>query len=131
GATLPVSFDVRQDTLGGPIIASSSATLSSAGNWTHIAPPGAFLINGVNNNLNGTDNTNDFWLRGLGPVDPRTGSRSNTETAQGLSETHVVNPSGLGPAFLPTPEPTSTVLLVSAGLAGLIGWGRKRFAKKA
>jgi len=128
GASLPVSFDVRQDTLSGPIIASSSATLTSAGNWTHTAPPGATLINGVNNNLNGTDNTNDFWPGGLGtPV----GGTSLTESAQGLSETHVVNSTGLGPALIPTPEPSSTVLLISAGLAGLIGWGRKRFVKKA
>jgi hypothetical protein len=131
GATLPVSFDVRQDTLGGPIIASSSFTLLSSGNWTHIAPPGAVLINGANNNLDGTDNLMDFWTRGAGAVDPATGSRSQQENVQGGNEAHVVNPSGLGPNFLPSPEPTSTVLLVSAGLAGLLGWGRKRFAKKA
>jgi hypothetical protein len=131
-ATLPVSFDVRQDTLGGPIIASGSSTLTSAGNWTHTAPTGATLIPGVNLNLNGTDNTNDFWPGGPIGVSSDRGRTSLTQTAQGGLGTQVVNAAGLGSSQItPVPEPSSAVLLISAGLAGLIGWGRKRSVKMA
>jgi len=57
-----VFFDIRKGSLNGPIALSSELTLTSAGNaWTHVAPTGAILIDGVNNNLNGTNNLNDFW----------------------------------------------------------------------
>jgi hypothetical protein len=132
-STLDVFFDIHQDTITGPIVASSSAILSATGDaWTHTAPPGAVLINGANNNLNGTDNTNDFWPGGPANVPSDRGRTTLGESAQGLSENHFVNESGLGSNFIaPAPEPSSTVLLISAGLAGVIGWGRKRFRKQS
>jgi hypothetical protein len=60
-----VFFDVRLGSLSGPIALSDMLTLTSAGTpWTHEPPPGAVLIDGINNMLNGTDRLNDFHILG-------------------------------------------------------------------
>lgn len=57
-----VFFDLRLGGLNGPIALSSVQTVTSLGSpWNHFAPPGAVLIPGVNHNLNGSSNENDFW----------------------------------------------------------------------
>jgi len=61
-SSLDVFFDIRKGSLTGQIVDSSDMMLSSSGNaWNNVAPPGSVLINGVNNNLNGADTSNDFW----------------------------------------------------------------------
>lgn len=60
-----VFFDIRLGGLNGPIALSDSLTLTSSGTpWSHDAPPGAILIDGVNHQLNGVDNGEDFWPAG-------------------------------------------------------------------
>lgn len=58
-----VFFDIRLGALDGPIVASDTLLLSQNGAlWSHEAPPGALLINGVNHELGGPgDTSEDFW----------------------------------------------------------------------
>ncbi len=96
-----VFFDVRKGSLSGPILLSDQLHLQSSGTlWSHNAPPGALLIEDVNDKLNGTDITQDFW-----PVGP-------------ITETH---PSGamhvVGPTLVPEPSTYFAGFLL-AGLAG-------------
>jgi hypothetical protein len=57
-----VFYDLRVGSLTGPIIYSDHLTLTGDDNaWNRQAPPGAIVINGVNNNLNGFNNSGDFW----------------------------------------------------------------------
>jgi len=59
---IDVHFDMRIGALNGPIIMSQVLQLfSNDVAWDRTAPPGALLINGVNNLLNGVDTTADFW----------------------------------------------------------------------
>ena len=61
-SAITVNFDIRKDTLGGAIVQTGSLALASSGSkWSHTAPDDALLINGINNKLNGTDTTQDFW----------------------------------------------------------------------
>lgn len=58
-----VFFDVRLGALDGPILASDHLQLANATGtpWSHDAPAGVLLIDGVNHRLNGTDTSADFW----------------------------------------------------------------------
>jgi hypothetical protein len=57
-----VFYDIRLGALNGPIVLSDLARITSTGNpWDRTPPPGAVTINGVNTNLNGTNNALDFW----------------------------------------------------------------------
>jgi hypothetical protein len=57
-----VFFDIRLSDLNGTIVQSGQLPLSSSNNpWGREPPPGALEIPGVNMNLNGNDNTQDFW----------------------------------------------------------------------
>ena len=98
-SSLDVFFDVHYGALNGPIVAQSDATLSNSGAaWSDIAPPGAVLIDGVDNLLNGNDITNDFWPGQF------------TEMEAGV--VHTVEPATM-------PEPASLSLLAMAGLMGV------------
>jgi hypothetical protein len=60
-----VYFDVRVGGLDGQIVQSGVLAFTSSGNpWRHQAVLGGVVIDGVNHNLNGTDDSNDFWPTG-------------------------------------------------------------------
>lgn len=97
-SSLDVFFDVHYAALNGPIVYASDLVLSNPGaTWSDMAPPGAVLINGVNNMLNGNDITNDFWPGVLQEAHP---------SGVGI---HVVQAAQM-------PEPASLALIASAGL---------------
>jgi hypothetical protein len=100
-----VFFDVRLDSLNGPIVATGELPLTGDAPWTHQAPPDVLLLPGINFLLNGNNNFNDFWP---GPLH---------------NGPHLVDPT-------PTPEP-STVIMAGAGALGLIGFGWRRSRRKA
>lgn len=83
-----VFFDVRLGSLSGPIALSDSLTLTSTGTpWTHEPPPGAVLIDGINNRLNGTDRLNDFHILGVvQEVHPTGAMHDARETLQAVPE---------------------------------------------
>jgi hypothetical protein len=61
-SSLDVFYDIRAGSLTGPIVASSDATITgSASPWSRTAPPGAILIDSINNLLDGADIQQDFW----------------------------------------------------------------------
>jgi len=62
-SSLDLFFDIRAGSLNGPIIGGvQNVMLQNSGEaWSTTAPPGAVLINGVDNLLNGVDTANDFW----------------------------------------------------------------------
>jgi PEP-CTERM motif len=92
-----IFFDVHVDSLNGQVIASDQELqLNGQDTWVNTAPPNAWLIDGANNNLNGSTNLNDFWP---GP---------------GLHN----GPHGVDPTT--TPEP-STLLIAGAGVLALLG----------
>lgn len=99
-----VWFDLRYTALNGPIVFSNNLTMTSNNvPWSHIADPNAPLINGVNNLLNTTDISNDFW-----PITP-------------FTESH---PSGAQHSVItPTPEPSIPVL-------SLLGLGAILFRRR-
>lgn len=102
-STLNVSFDIRKNGLKGKIVASDTITLTSTDvPWTHVAPPGALLINGVNHFLNGTDDKNDFF--------------ASPNEAHFSGGNHKVRTSGV-------PEPAGLTLL---GIGALIVLGHAR-----
>src|SRR5262249_599681 len=60
-----VFFDIRKGDLNGPIVFSDDLLLSQMGTpWGRIPPPGSVEIEGVNLNLDGSDNAEDFWPLG-------------------------------------------------------------------
>jgi hypothetical protein len=69
--------------------------------WTHIAPDLAIKIDGVNNNLNGINNKNDFWptYHRNGEAGNPPGLGSNGGTGGGGSSTGGPNglPGGIDP----------------------------------
>ena len=57
-----VFFDIRKGSLTGPIVFADQLTATAQGaTWTRLPPPGAPTIPGVNFQLNGADDDNDFW----------------------------------------------------------------------
>ncbi len=62
-STLDVNFDIHAGSLTGTVVGMQSLTLSSTDTpWVHTPPPpGAVVINGVNNMLDGSDTNQDFW----------------------------------------------------------------------
>jgi hypothetical protein len=57
-----VFFDIREGSLTGPIVMSQMLDLAATtSDWTHAAPLGATIINGVDHFLNTIDISNDFW----------------------------------------------------------------------
>jgi hypothetical protein len=60
-----VYFDLRFGALDGPIVQSGDVVLSNAGtSWDGAAPSQAWTITGVNIDLNGLDDSSDFWPDG-------------------------------------------------------------------
>ncbi len=107
-STLDVFFDIRFGSLDGPVVMSSDIVLNTEGTsfWSHYPPEGAWLIEGVNYFLDGTDSLEDFF-----PVGP-------------LS--HVNNDDPTNPhhdVVVTTPEPQAS-LLVLLGM-GLVGFFRR------
>jgi hypothetical protein len=120
-STLDIFFDVHQGALNGPVVLSSEAVLSNSGApWERIPPPGAVVIDGVNHNLDGKDMNQDFWP-GVPNPNPNGQLGIVTESNSGLSETHVVTTAT-------TPEPSTWIMLVTAGLIvpAYARWGRQR-----
>jgi len=110
-STLDLNLDIRKGSLTGPIVDSlTNVMLTNSGtSWSNVAPAGATLINGVNNKLNGTDTTNDFWPTTITEKHPGGGQ-------------HVVDPA------MSTPEPSSWVLCITSGLmvSAYGRWARRR-----
>lgn len=97
-----VFFDIRFGDLSGPIVDSQSLRLTSTDTpWSHIVPPGALSIDGVNHNLNNSDNGEDFW-----PV--------GSITEQHAAGLHVV-----AAASVPEAGTTLGLLLIALGFCGL------------
>jgi hypothetical protein len=110
GSLLNVFFDVRLGGLAGPICLSNTLTLTEGdAPWTHEPQPGAVLIDGINDKLNGQDRLSDFHLfgnfNGQFPAGDRYFGR----------ETLVQN----------VPEPGSLALFAAGGL-GIVGFARRR-----
>jgi hypothetical protein len=104
-STLDVFFDIHFGSLTGPIVAENNLLLSSSDvPWSHMAPPGAVLIDGVDNMLNGTNTANDFWPTPF------------TET-EGMFAMHKVDPTSA--AGVPTPAPLPAGALLAVGVAWL------------
>lgn len=60
-----LDFDIRKGSLNGAIALSGILQIESFNTpWGRIFPPDAVLIDGINDNLNGVDNSSDFWLTG-------------------------------------------------------------------
>jgi len=117
-----IFVDVHIGSLNGPLVEPPvQLNLASAGApWTHQAPTGALLIDGVNNNLNGMSNSNDFW----GGVEPNGVVVPIIHVDQsGSGDQHSVDPTGA------IPEPGSLVIAVT-GMLGLLGWGWLRSWKR-
>jgi hypothetical protein len=111
-----VFFDIRLGSLDGPIAFSSDLTLTQTGApWSRIPPDGATTIPGVNLNLNGRDNSSDFWP-GTIPGLPGQG-RPFTEQHPGQ---------GVHTVVAGTPEPGPIALLCSLVVSGAIGVIRRR-----
>jgi len=112
-SSLTVNFDIgTAPNDPGSAVFSGSSLLTSTGNaWNNIAPPHAVLINGVDYNLNGGTNANDFW-----PITP-------------FSETH---PSGVthvvttAQAAVDTPEPGSLAFIAASSMCGISLIRRRR-----
>jgi hypothetical protein len=60
-AQLHVYYDLHIGSLAGPVYTSGEVTEKGSGDWQHNPPPGSLLIPGVNDELNGTDTSADFW----------------------------------------------------------------------
>jgi len=107
---LDLFFDIHMGALNGPVVASEELMLSNSGAaWGRIPPPGSVLINGVNNFLNGNDNSQDFFINPpLIEAHPTAGQ-------------HQVQEAGT------IPEPSAWVMGTIAAVAGLAytGWRRR------
>jgi hypothetical protein len=69
--SLDLFFDIRKGSLTGPIVASTDQVLTSSGvAWINTQPAGSLAIAGVNLNLNGANNLNDFWSNPLTMASP-------------------------------------------------------------
>jgi hypothetical protein len=69
--SLDLFFDIRKGSLTGPIVASTDQVLTSNGvAWINTQPAGSLAIAGVNLNLNGANNLNDFWSNPLTMTSP-------------------------------------------------------------
>jgi hypothetical protein len=69
--SLDLFFDIRKGSLTGPIVASTDQVLTSTGvAWINTQPAGSLAIAGVNLNLNGVNNLNDFWSNPLTMTSP-------------------------------------------------------------
>jgi hypothetical protein len=104
-----MGYDIHYGSLNGPVPTGGSGThyFTGSGIWTSSAPASAFLISGVNYELNGSDTSGDFWP--LAPVItgwPGDGSVHN-----------------LHPTTTPIP---SALILLAPGLLGLAAV-RRRF----
>jgi hypothetical protein len=113
-----VFFDVRLGGLNGPIALSDHLLLTqSDAPWSHFPLLGELLIQGVNDNLNGQNNLNDFHpLAILQEVE--------------AGAVHVVKPAG---AFVPlqtVPEPSSMALF-GFGTLAMLGLGLRRVRRSS
>jgi hypothetical protein len=96
-SSLDIFYDIRQGALDGPIVASSSAIITGSNTpWSRTAPTGADLIDSINNNLDGSNDAQDFW-----PANPI------TESGGGFTDT-------LNEAILPEPSSATGLLFIAA-----------------
>jgi hypothetical protein len=110
-SSLDVFYDVRFGSLSGPIVFSNDSVLTTTGDtWQH--PPTGLQIDGVNHNLNGTDNTTDFW-----PGTP-------------FSDTSTVLTDVVQDPPPAVPEPSTLALTGIGGALGcaVVGWRRRKLA---
>jgi hypothetical protein len=97
---IDVFFNVATGSFGGPLFTSFDADLTAGPTpWSHVSPPGAVCIPGLNCLLNGT-NATDFFPTG-------------NFTVNGPNGTSII----FGTAVVPEP---ATVLLVSTGLIAIV-----------
>ena len=97
--SLDVFYDIHYGSLTGQIVQKGDLEISnSSATWGNAAPIDATLINGINNDLNGTNNSGDFWTTSL---------QAQSSCFDG---TQIIGPT------LAAPEPKSWAL---AGIAGL------------
>lgn len=112
GGTFSSSLDINVDILSGSstgsLIEEVNLQLHADGTWSHHAPFGAFLIDGVNNKLDGTDTCEDFWP---GPFH---------EDSSGAAHHDVVP--------VPEVDPAAAMGLLLAGTGGLLLLRRRRRA---
>ena len=63
-SSINIFYDIHMGSLTGPIVESSNVTVTTSGTvpgWSNNAPFFSVLIPGVDQNLNGANNLNDFW----------------------------------------------------------------------
>ncbi len=123
---LPVTIDLRAGSITATPFTTASFTLSTsaATPWTFIAPTGSVLIDGVDHNLNGTDNTNDFWPGVSGVVTP--GVPGGYTGAGGPNDSYgFLDKSSKGDEshFVVSPKVPEPSALANLGIAGLLGLG--------
>ena len=94
-ASINVFYDIRMGSLTGPIVASSDAMLMSSGTTWGNNPPlfPTVQIAGVNLNLNGNNNTNDFWVSGFNDEGLAAQLASNARWAEYLKAAALPEPS--------------------------------------
>jgi hypothetical protein len=111
-STPNMDVDIRKHSVNGPIVLPSVLLplTNSGADWRRIPPPGAELIRGINYLLDGTDNSKDFWVKGL-----------INETHPGAGA-HTVRTAAV------TPEPSTWIMCLTAGLimSAYARWGRPR-----
>ena len=147
-------FDVRLDSLTGPIVDSEFCTLSTTGNkWANLVPSSlandTFALTGVNTKLNGENNNADFFQTaiaghsaGTGPGHPLHGTvaAAGNQEAQGRLYTFYHDNGGwspgdggdpgASPVVYPEPSQVAASLVVLLGIAGY-GFRRYRLNKAA
>jgi hypothetical protein len=96
---LDVFYDIHYGALTGQIVQAGNLIVSSSDVlWSNTSPAEAALLNGINNDLNGTDNSADFW------------------TSAFQEQCYSGEPVQIVGTALAAPEPMSWVL---AGIGGL------------